>query len=103
MAPQAPVIPAVTEIPTQGAIEVVSPADTTLVEQGARSAGMNNYGGGIAVLPWIISAGGGFLFAVDKGGGRSVPHTPVPEPASLIILGAGAAGIIRKRRSNQSR
>jgi hypothetical protein len=52
-------------------------------------------GGGFS--PWpLLLLGGAFLGGGGGGGGGTPP--PVPEPATLIALGVGAAAVIRKRR-----
>jgi hypothetical protein len=48
-----------------------------------------------AVFPWLLPLAGGALLALGAGGGGA---EPVPEPASIIALGAATGLLLRRRR-----
>lgn len=65
------------------------------------SSGFQN---GINILDFIVNNSGGPTgLRVDDLRGTASPVTPVPEPASIMLLGAGLASMVARMRSRTNR
>jgi len=74
----------------------------SMIVQYATVSQVKNIRGTMIARRWVSGNGAELHFGNQYKFNGHLPYAPVPEPATLLVLGAGAVAFIRRRRSNQA-